>query len=193
MNRFLILSAAALAASPVTAQIIHNEAVDGDLSDDNLAPTFLAVSAGSNTVTGSTTGNPNLDRDIFTIEVAAGFELAAVILTTYDTTEDQSFFAVEAGNQITATFSPDALLGSALVGAEIGGSQGDDVLDDLGFAIFGGSGFTGTLGPGAYTFWFQETAAPVNYAFTFVIRVVPTPGVAATLGLAGLFAARRRR
>ena len=51
--------------------VVHDEAVDGDLSDDNLAPTPVAFALGSNEIYGSTTFAP-LDRDFWTVVIARG-------------------------------------------------------------------------------------------------------------------------
>ena len=84
------------------------------------------------------------------------------------------------------------LLGNALIGTAPGQGEGDNVLDDLGNAIFGGTGFAGPLGPGTYTFWFQETTAGVDYALS--LQVVPLPPAIWLLGsaLLGLYGASRR-
>ena len=177
------------------AGVIHDESIAGDLSDANLAPTLLMVAEGSNIVTGSTAATP-LDRDIFSFTVGAGLELAAVILQTYNTEDDQGFFAVEAGNQISALFSTAALLGNSLIGVGPGKMEGDDVLDDLGSAQFGGIGFTGALPAGTYTFWIQETSASVpEYALDFQVRSttpVPLPTTLLLLLPALVLVARRR-
>lgn len=161
------------------AALIHDEGVSGDLSDNNLAPTLLALNAGSNVVRGSTTASP-LDRDIFSFTIAAGEQLVAIVLDSYLSGDDRSFFAVASGNTISSLTSLPALLGNALIGASAGSMQGDDVLDNLGALTFGGStGFSGSLGAGAYTFWLQETTVGIReYALDFQIRgssAVPAP------------------
>ena len=178
-------------AGPVSI-FAYDEAVDGDLSDDQFNPTFLALGLGSNLVAGLTEGNPNLDRDFLTVEVAAGMTLEAVVLERYDTTSINSFIAVEAGEQISSLSDVSTFLGATLIGSEAGVMEGDNFLDDLAFApLFGGLGFGGTLGEGRYTFWFQETLDPVDYVFDF--QVVPAPAGAGLLAAAGLLARRRRR
>lgn len=53
------------------------------------------------------------------------------------------------------------------------------------------------LGPGSYTFGFGSVTPPIggyaSFEGTIAIEVVPSPGVMALLGLAGLAARRRRR
>lgn len=181
-----------LFTSLVVADVVHDESVDGDLSDNGADPTALVFSVGANEVRGSTTNSP-LDRDLWTFTIASDQELESVFLRNYDTTEDASFFAVESGGQITTFSSSSSLLGSNLVGGAVGAQEGDDVLDDLGAAAFGGSGFAGALGPGQYSFWFQETAANTNYTFEFNVTAVPEPGSFAVLALGLPFFIRRRR
>ncbi len=171
----IILAAALM--NPAEAGIIYDEGLSGDLSDDNLAPTTLAIAPGSNLVSGSTTASP-LDRDIFSITIAAGQELVAILLSTYDANDDQSFLAVAGGGSISSLVSLPSLLGNALIGASAGAMQGDDVLDDLGALTFAGStGFTGALGPGVYTFWIQETTVGIpGYTLDFQVSGdVPIP------------------
>lgn len=171
----VMLFAFFLCSTGVSAAVIHSESISGDLSGDNLAPTLLMLAEGSNVVTGSTTASP-IDRDFFTFTVAAGLELAAVVLDVYDTNDDQGFFAVAEGSQITALFSPAVLLGNALIGMAPGAMEGDDVLDNLGAAVFGGAGFVGALGAGTYTFWIQETQGSVpEYALDFQLRASAVP------------------
>ncbi|GAB5453547.1 MAG: hypothetical protein Hals2KO_38750 [Halioglobus sp.] len=168
----------ALGVQSAHADLIYDEAVAGDLSDDNLAPSLIPIVEGSTIVTGSTTASP-LDRDIFTFNIPAGQELVAVILQAYIAGDDQSFFAVAEGPTIASLLNPAALLGNALIGATPGAMQGDDVLDDLGALTFPGStGFSGPLGPGTYTFWIQETTVGIReYALDFQVRssTVPLP------------------
>ncbi len=180
------------------ASLIFDEAVAGDLSDDNLAPSYVALGAGSTIITGTALANP-FDRDIFRITVPDGQELAAIVLAAYISGDDQSFFAVAAGNTISSLVSPNALLGNALIGAAPGAMQGDDILDNLGALTFPGSaGFSGALGPGDYTFWLQEVTVGIReYALDFQLRSssVPLPSTVPLflLGLLGVALRRRHR
>ena len=155
----------------------------------------MALAAGSNVVTGGALSSP-LDRDIFTVTVGAGQQLVGIVLDTYLSGDDQSFFAVAAGNTIASLFDTTVLLGNALIGGSPGNMQGDNVLDDLGTGTFPGStGFAGPLGPGAYTFWIQETTSGIReYALDFQVRgsAVPLPSSLALLTIA-VFALRRQQ
>jgi hypothetical protein len=188
---------------------LYDEAVNGDLSSDNLNPTVLNLSVGSNQITGSTTGNPNLDRDFFSFTIPDGRQLSQIILANYvgldDVGSNQGFLAVQAGSGIeptTVSTNTPPLLGAALIGAAPGTQEGDNVLDDLGAAapIRGASfvGFpSGTLGRGTYTFWIQETQFGIqNYKLDFVVTPVPEPstilGFGVAMGLGTLFKRKKR-
>ncbi len=187
---FIFMITALLSCNFATADIVHDESVDGDLSNDSNNPTAFVLEAGINTFIGSTQSTP-LNPDFFSVEIPDGASLEQIVLSVYDTTEDQSFFAVAEGGSMVGDGSD--FLGSAVIGAAAGAQQGDDVLDDLGNAGLGGTGFTGPLASGTYTFWYQENAADTNYQFDFVVSVPePATGVIALAAL-GLVASRRRR
>ncbi len=148
----------------------------GDLSGSNTAPTSLTFVGGPNTVRGSTISSP-IDRDFFKITIGPGQTLDTVILRAYtpatSPTTQRSFFAVGFGSTIASISSASPDVNGNLI------RQSDvntDVLDNLGLAGQTGNGFTGPLGPGDYTFWFQETAVNINnYEFEFNISPVPEP------------------
>lgn len=189
---------AAIAASVVVAapfahaDVLWDEAVNGDLSSDNLNPNLFALLPGSNTIFGDTSPNPELDPDFFTLSVPAGFEISSIVFVRYQSGDDQAFFAMEVGGQISDTGSPVALLTAALIGSISGSMEGDELLDDLQEGNIWG-GFAGNIGAGDYTFWYQETAAATSYGFDFVLTPVPTPASGALLAVGGLALVRRRR
>ena len=55
----------------------------------------------------------------------------------------------------------------------------------------GASGFTPPLGPGTYTFLFQQLGAATNYEFDFTVTAVPEPGSLLLSGCAALAAFSR--
>ena len=200
-----------LVSTAQAASFLFTESGDGDLSNIPASPTILGdhpstvgFSIGSNFVRGSTvTGDP----DIFSFTVGVGYQLTAIQLTSYTSTDDRGFIAVQTGsvwnNGIGAgsNFNRATLLGYAHFGT---GTQattaqpGTDVLDNLGASggAAGAIGFTGALGPGTYTFLVQQTAAPVvNYEFDLQLTPVPEPGEYAVVAgaLLGGFAVWRRR
>ena len=189
------LLALAPMAAIASADVVYDELTDGDMSDDPNAPTFVDVSEGESTVI-FVTDREGDDRDIFTFNVAEGYQLVGVILDLFDTNSDDpanlGFIGFSAGDILPLDPSapdPTQLLGYALVSI---GDSGTDIFDVM--AQGGGSqGYDGPLGAGDYTFWAQETSPTTDdWQVTFVITEVPSPGALALLGVAGL-AGRRRR
>jgi MYXO-CTERM domain-containing protein len=202
MNKIQTTLAAAaccgfLAAS-ASADLMWDEAIDGDLSSDYLNPTQLYTKGVNNhvifTTIGAAENGGDQDREYFTFDVAVGYQLEAIILSNFETDPitNLGFIGVAAGNVFPT--SPEApnvteLLGYYLPGVD---DVGDDILQAMGNG--GGSqGFSGPLGAGSYTFWAQETGPSTdNWDLNFVVSEVPAPGALALLGLGGI-AARRRR
>jgi hypothetical protein len=182
----------ALTASPAAADIVWDEAINGDLSSDNLNPSFLSFNPGSNMVFGDTTPNPDLDPDFFSFDIPIGYELSSVVFVEYNRSDfEQSFVAIEVGSQITSTGDPSALLTAALIGSVPDSSEGDELIDDLRRGnVFGG--FQDNLGAGTYTFWYQETGVTTDYGFDFVLTPIPAPASVSLLS-GGLLLVRRRR
>jgi MYXO-CTERM domain-containing protein len=194
-----VVLAGCLAASANAAN--HNESVDGDLSNSNTTPTPLLLALGSNLVTGSNTAG---NLDYLRADVPAGHSLTQVILNSYSG-NDLSFAAMQIGNTMVppSSASADGLTGWTHYGTGAGGEPIASVGEDMFAAAnmptprFGSAGFTPPLGPGSYTFLFQQTnAVATGYQFNFV--VVPEPstvvlGCVGLLGLVGIALRRRRR
>ena len=174
------------------ADVVYDEAVDGDLSDLGSAPTFIDFSEGVNNVLFVT--DPGSDRDIFTFTIAEGYELAGLVVEEFDTNNDVNlaFIAITPGAFLP--YDPDEpdteqMLGYALFDENYVGS---DIFLEMGTA-FGTIGYDGPLGPGDYTIWAQENGPSVDiWNLGFVVNQVPAPGAIAVLGLAGLATGRRR-
>lgn len=198
------LAAGVAFAGSATADVMWDEAIDGDLSTDYMNPTQLFSKAtGSNhvifTTVGAADNGGEQDREYFTFTIDEGFQLSALYLSLFETdpASNLGFIGVASGTSMPT--SPDApnpttLLGYALVGT---GDVGNDILQSMGTGA-GSQGFSGPLGPGSYTFWVQETGPSTdNWDLDFVIEattpVVPGPGVLAGLvGIACLTGRRRR-
>jgi hypothetical protein len=161
--------------------IIWNEGVSGDLSNNGLAPTVLTVSPGANDVYGTTgkdatTGT--IDRDYFTFTVPQGLELTAItVLPGTETlgTLGESFIGIESGSQVTV--STAATTAAGLLGWDHYGAAdiGVDILPLMGASDLGSTGFTGWLPAGTYSFWVQEASVgSVNYGFDFTVAT-PEP------------------
>ena len=88
------------------AAVIWNEAINGDFSNSNLAPTPVgSLSAGDNEVLGSTGRNSAgvVDRDYFTFTVPVGLALSGIIVldgTTSLGPSNTSFIGISAGNMV---------------------------------------------------------------------------------------------
>ena len=187
MRSFLL--ACAIAALPLTAGAFsYNENVDGDLSDDRLAPTALVAAKGSNTLTAGSVGG---DVDYVRVSLPAGFALASLVLDAFTSTDDVAFLGLQKGTIFSVTPSNATagdLLGYTHFGSGPlagGATVGNDMLDDIAIAQ-DAQGFLPPLHDDDYTFWIQQLGAvPFGYTLDFV--VVPEPAGFGLLGL-GLLA-----
>ncbi len=188
---FCLAAAAWMATGPGPAygSIIHDEGVDGDLSDDRLDPTDLVLAEGTNSLIATSVSG---DREYYTLTVPAGLQLSAVVMFSYSGLDETAFIAVQAGTSLTEPptgTDPENLLGWTHFGPGAG-NVGDDILDDMGLAE-PAIGFSPPLASGDYTFWSQQTGVnAATYQFDFV--VTPEPATLMLLGLVGV-AFRRRR
>lgn len=189
MGGLLALASAAVAGPG----FVYDEAVDGDLSDDWLAPTQLpAFGLGLSVVTMSVVDSNETfgDRDYFTITIPAGFQLNSLDLLFLDANggDDIAFIGVQAGDQVTVDPlfpNPAPLLGFAL-------TQQSDVGTDIQELLVGEANTP--LGPGQYSFWVQQTGQDLTtLSLGFNVGIIPTPGTLGLAGLAGLGLMRRRR
>jgi len=192
---FLALPVFALAAlsSPATAAITFNEAIGGDLSNNNLAPTNIGplglgvsvISGRSGLPVNATPGDPELQADIdyATFTIAPGQRIDRLEVLISDVGGAFSFIGIERGPQVSVPY--DTVDASTLLGWYHYGSADS--------ASPGAIGFDGTLGPGTYTLWIMELDRSRQYDYSFGIRVIPTPGAAGLLGLVAAMTLPRRR
>lgn len=183
----------------LNASVIYDESVSGDLSNNGLNPTQLAVGVGSNQVLGTITNVAGQDRDYFTISLGAGMELTGItVLPGTAVGSTFSFFGMEGGNQVTV--ATNAATAAGLLGwwhysaADIN----TDILPDMAIAANGSSGFSIPLGPGDYSFWIQELSpGSFNYGFDLAVAAVaatPEPSTyAGAIGALAIMALIRRR
>ncbi|MDX9912689.1 MAG: GC-type dockerin domain-anchored protein [Phycisphaerales bacterium] len=178
IRAFLTAVVLSLGVSPVLADTIHDEAVDGDLSTLASSPTPLSLSVGGNTIIGTVNFSNNAagDRDFFTITVPDGQEIEHVNLLAWSPA-DTGFIALNSG---ATGFVPGvATNGSFLAGAHITPSRvGGDLLFDFVFlSVTTNSLSEQRLGPGTYTFVIQQTSNIVSsYTLEFVLSAPQCPG-----------------
>jgi hypothetical protein len=182
--------ALAATASSSLADVIHDENLHGDLSNDRLAPTAYSLSLGANSVLATSSQG---DREFIALTVPAGAELSAILQISYAGDDDVAFAAVQAGPQLTVDpdlFDPAGLLGWTHFGP-FAFPNGSDILPSMGMG-FGADGFSPPLPAGTYTFWLQQ-AGPSLTSFQLDFIVTPAPGAASMLAVGVLAAVRRRR
>lgn len=165
-TRALTLAMLMACCCVTSAYAAWDETIDGDLSNNGLAPSAITVNAGSNVIVGSV-GNAGagIDRDYFRITVPNGSSLTSIkLLSNTSVSGSASFIAVQAGPQVTVTTGGggvEHLLGFAHYGNDL---IGTDLLPSLVF-----SNFSGSLPSGTYSVWVQETGGTVAYGLDFVI------------------------
>lgn len=184
-----------------SAAVVHDEAVNGLLSNDNMNPTVLNFSIGENTVVGNVDeARGSMNVDVFTFNVPVGAEWTSMTVDAYQSSDDVSFLAIDD----TTTFPYDVFeldqvnFGGLPENAFIGGTTFGS--SDIGRNILGragnisGSRFTPPLPSGDYTVYVQQIGSSTDYSLTFsVISAVPEPSTASAILLAGSLIAMRRR
>ncbi|PSB14360.1 hypothetical protein C7B76_16520 [filamentous cyanobacterium CCP2] len=166
----------------------YNEAINGDLSNDENNPTVLILTPGNNIITGNTTNSP-LDRDFFTFTVPAGATVSAIVLQNYqwgdgDQTNPSygnSYFAVTAGSSFPSLTDASTFEVSKLIDNLAGNNEvGQDLLEPGVGSALGPAG-SGQLGEGTYSVWYQETGNTTTYQFNVVLDVPPPPPTPGTI------------
>jgi hypothetical protein len=190
--RALALFVLGLTAAPIQAATVHNEAINGDLTNFvEVAPwttpgTPLGVlSAGANIVVGTYTGVTPRDSDVLTFEIPSGHQLDSIDLV-YDIISGSpgggSYMAIQQGSELgTGMATVGSNLSNALVNA-----SGDLLAKFASGPAFGGTGLVAPLLAGQYTLGFHETGdATIGYSLAFNVSQVPEPSTfaVATIGL----------
>jgi hypothetical protein len=206
MQRASIVAAAAgpllAAAAAAPAAIVWNEAVNGDLSNNQAAPSAVTLSAGANTVIGNATGGPDT-QDWLAVTVPGGFQLDSFKLVAYQSTDVQGFTGFQAGSAFVGSpftagsYAGYAHYGTAATNPPLATANlvGADLLPIMANPAVsaGATGFTIPLPAGTYTFLIQQLGASTDYTFEYGVSQTPAPSTLAILGLAAGAARRRRR
>lgn len=188
-----ILLGLLLVVSPAFAQaIVHDEMVDGELSDTGSTPTSVFFELGVNTIQGSLGGlgagggggasNGN-DADIFTFTLAAGQTVNSITTTRSDL---NSGFIGYSNTSSIGAISDNATLADAI---QAGGLFGNGSV--AGANAGGLNPIPGSLSAGDHTFILQETVTPVDFSISF--NVVPEPSSGVFFGGLTLLGFIRRR
>ncbi len=170
----LALALALAVGTTLSAQVVYDEAVDGDLSNSAGAPTAVSVGPGSNIVSG-TMINGTDTRDFLTFTIPAGGSLEELTLLVYEDLPSHTFGAVgyHAINAGSTSLNPSfGTANSFLGGNHLFNLLGPgDILPDLAAATTNGTGFTIPLGPGSYSYVIQQTGFNLTgYSLDFVVE-----------------------
>ncbi|MEL6498139.1 MAG: GC-type dockerin domain-anchored protein [Planctomycetota bacterium] len=164
---------------------VHNEAADGDLSDDASAPTNLALILGSNIVEGEvnlSNDTVNGDRDFVTFSVPVGQVLSGLTLLDWNP-DNIGFIAVNAGD--TGFVPSGATNAEFLAGALVAtGNVGDNILNTFVSQSVTQNALTEAVLPaGDYTFVIQQTSNLIqDYALDFILTETNEPCLPDTNG-----------
>jgi hypothetical protein len=156
-------------AVPVNAALIHDEAVNGDLSTDPGAPTALVFPVGTSTVNGTTGNIGGIDRDYVTFTLAPGQSLIGLNLLALDP-NNIAFCSFNAGATSyvpSATTAANFLAGIHITAFEVGTNLMPLFVSD---SVTGNFLPAPNLGPGTYCFLIQQTSPIVqSYSLDFVV------------------------
>jgi hypothetical protein len=175
----IALFAACLITSSAFA-LDYTESVNGDFSNDRLAPTLWGtLPVGSNVLTGTTNSS---DLDYFTINIPSGENLSGLKVVSFDGGDggdETAFIGVQTGTVMTVP--PDTQTAAGLLGwSHFGPGVGDvglDILPFIGSQGFGSTGFVPPLPSNNYTFWIQQLGFdPTAYQFEFIVSAAGRAG-----------------
>lgn len=197
--RIVGVAALALAAASVHADVVYNDTVDPDLSNNYLAPTPVALPYGTSSIIIRSRLNESsvIDLDFLRIDLPNGGSLNHLILNSF-ASEDTgaSFLALHTGSAFS--FDPEGNGGNdayqcplpdakclgwghfgpneGFNGMGVGGDLlvGADEFSGLDHSNGSGDpdfipGFTLPLTDSHYTFWFQEWTGDVTFQLDFVV------------------------
>ncbi len=199
LARAAVFATILLIAAPALATN-YSESSSGDLSNSQTVPTTLALTSGSNVVTGTVNGSTD-SQDWIAVTVPAGFQLSHYVNTIYSApgggppADAQGFTGFDFGANFGADspFTAGSYAGYSHfgTGATNGGVNGGVATTTVGVDLFGAqymrnnvtggsaegaTGFTAPLPAGSYTFLIQQLGNSIAYGFDFQVTAVPEPG-----------------
>ena len=158
---------------PDVEDLVFDENTDGDLSNDNTAPTAITLQQGNNRIVANQVGDDSRDVDYFTITVPDGFQLSELVLDAYEADDSNpAFLGIVSGNtfpvDVVNDGNPEAsqLLGGIVYGDD---NVGNDILSIAG-QLQDAIGFDGPLAAGEYTFWLNQTGPSSGGTFNLIIE-----------------------
>lgn len=179
-----------LAVGTLQAQVyLHNEFLDGDLSENHLSPTTLALSQGSSLLD-YTVGE--FDTDLLTLHIPLGLQLDALILRNYQSADagNVSFIGFQSNRTTLSGFPFGGFTDPINYSLHGSLNQNENLLPRM--LQLGGSP-AGPLQAGNYAFWMNETGTTANAVFEFQSsEAIPEPRVS-LLGMFGLVVLITRR
>ncbi len=190
----MLLSMALMAGfvSIAHGQIVWNETVNGDFSNNRLAPTNLSLNPGVSGLILTTGGG---DVDYFHVQIGLGQAITAINLVSWSGIDQRGFMGLQAGSIFTEP-AIGTNVANLLGYTHIGPAAGNLGLDLLPFLAAGAGaiGFTPPLTGTDYTFWLNQTSGFVEtYQLDFVVTPEPTSIlIAIPLAMAALKTRRRK-
>jgi hypothetical protein len=194
-SRWIAVLSILLTHSAGAAVFAYDESILGDLSDDYLIPHVFTPGTGTSTLTGSVADG---DRDLFTIDIAAGLQLTSLFLVSYTTTDPDrpdniTYLLAQPGATLAAAPSNEDPYPGGAIGY-VGFGKWAEGRELLRFLTAGPPfDYATTLGPGSYAFWINETGPVSGYQFRFQVAAVPEPSIPMLAAVAGLLLVRRKR
>lgn len=178
------VASAAFFAFSATGAVVWDEAVNGDLSNNRMAPTAVTLAVGVNTIKGSLTGNFGDGKyyDYVTFQIPPGF---ALVKFTFETVTSSNSGAAIVGISEGVTFPSDANgtgIAQTLGWTSVTPSAvGSDILPSLAIpnhANYGNKGFTPPLRAGTYSLWMQDYNTPATYQYSLLLDPTTPPNIA---------------
>lgn len=168
---WLLALAVSLCAAARAGAVDYNEFLSGDLSNNGMQPTTLALTYGNNALFGEASST---DFDVLRVTVPTNFVLDAIHVI-YHEDVNRVYAGLQAGPVWTAgtggMVDPSQLLGwydFPFDPNHSGTHTNEDILDDMSQGA-GSIGFVAPLESGVYTFMFQTSTTQIRYGLNFSI------------------------